>query len=369
MFVITNISAQDNAEGHMSVDTTRKIHITPGKYTVISLDEDGELVSPRYFIDWNANGLDMLLRRRYYAKSGQSIPKSLMNTWWEYTDDKLHSGDQSVRHIVHINQYGKIIKFKQYIDKANTLIPECLWINNDPCFVWYGVYKIRGRKLYTITYVARKWLRGIKGNLTDNFVEAYNIVCSSKDKIYLRSIFSSEYVFPEIYKRSFPISKFKRMNSPYSIFPMVPVGEFPDEISRGDYMDECIWEGVTTSINLSSEPLSIEISDILDSLSISIRNLPLLNKEGNIDLELLCSTLKLLDELESKKEKVLLLCSSEGHMLSKLVGECFHYLKSGELINNNFAGFDNVIEYCCKSMLLPELDGFKAFIDSLKSIK
>lgn len=343
----------------------KKINVVSGNYTAISFNEAGELDNPRYFINWNPSGEEMLLRSRHYAEL--DIPKHLRNSWWEYTDNNLHAcvPYQSVRHIIYINQAGKIIKFKNYADKANTLIPECLWINNEPCFVYYGDIRVKGRKLYLKTDVARDWLRGIKGDRVDNFVEVYNIVTASNQRLYIRPVFSSEYVLPEIYKSTFPLCKFKRIHPPYCLFPMVPIGEFPDEVIRTEYLSDLIFDGVTTAINLMSEPLSLDKLIILDSLGIGVQNSALLNREGNIDLNLLCETLSLLNDLESKNKKVLLLCSSEGHMLSKLVGECFHYLKSGELINNSYAGFNNVIEYCCNLLLLPEIESLKTVLDDL----
>ena len=295
-------------------------------------------------------------------KSISPIPDKYVG-WWVYIDKNIgrFTTRHSIRHFMQITKEGQV---KVYLESdlwSNEINP-ALWIINDPDFVMSGILRIHQGKLYIASDLCYEWWerRGRMEEI-DNAFAVFDIISASKRKLHLRpelEVFQQEGSFRwDRKKRGYWISKFKKIESPYDVFPNVPIGEFPDEaIVRSPGF----WENLSSIILLDNAELSEHQNTVIDSLDISISHYTISNSNSEIDLDELLRVLSHIHGAEKDGKKVLILCSSEYHRLSQFIGACYHYQKTGNSLKEWLG--DDKIAKICKSRKLPSENEFKRIL-------
>ena len=239
-------------------------------------------------------------------------------------------------------------------------INTALWIINDPDFVMSGILRFHQGKLYIASDLCYEWWerRGRMEEI-DNAFAVFDILSASKRRLHLRpelEVFQQDGSFQwDRKKRGYWVSKFKKIESPYDVFPNVPIGQFPDDATAGS---PGFWDNISSIILLDNAELSEQQKIAIDSLDISISCHTVSNSEINVD-ELL-RVLSHIHCTEKDGKKVLILCSSEFHKLSQFIGACYHYQKTGNSLKRWFR--DDIIGEICESGELPPENEFKRIL-------
>lgn len=206
-----------------------------------------------------------------------------------------------------------------------------------------------------ITYF--KSITGIHNldNLTDK-----RLVVS--DDVYI----SLKPAIPHLFRGDKVSSVYNKISPPYTVFPNVHIGNFPNKQIRDL---PSFWHSIKDAVILTDTTVSDEQKSLLDSLNIESHFIPILKDSVMIDVQKVLNILDIIHEIESKEKQVLILCDSEGHLLSKLIGECYHYQKTNKLLDNKILQSTNAIDYYCQKGMLPSLEELKGILRNNKRKK
>lgn len=126
--------------------------------------------------------------------------------------------------------------------------------------------------------------------------------------------------------------RFRKITAPYSVFPYVPIGEWPFEKL---WKDKQFSLPIKKVIQLTETAISDEDRQLIDSLKIELVTIPIFKDNTSVDLNLLFDALNIIHDSERSGNQVLIICDSQQYLLSKLLGECYHFQKSREIVKRN----------------------------------
>lgn len=295
-------------------------------------------------------------------KSISAIPNKYVG-WWVYIDKNISrfTTRHDIRHFMQITKDGQV---KVYLESdlwSNEVNP-ALWIINDPDFVMSGILRIHQGKLYIASDLCYEWWerRGRMEEI-DNAFAVFDIISTSKNKLNLRpelEVRQQDGAFQwDRKKRRYWISRFKKIEPPHAVFPNVPIGQFPDDATM---KAPGFWDNLSSIILLDNAKLSEQQTMAMDSLGISIYSHPISKSDSEINVDELLRVLSHIHGVEKDGKKVLILCSSEYHNLSKFIGACYHFQKTGNSLKEWLG--DDMIGEICKSEKLSSEDEFKKIL-------
>ena len=308
-------------------------------------------------------GYRWLLNKRRVSIS--PIPDKYVG-WWMYIDHNIgrFTTRHSKQHIMEITKEGKITVYLQSDLWTNELVPACLWINNAPDFVMSGDVRIHQNQLFIASDMAYGWWER-RGRLDriDNAFAVFDIDLSSSKRLHIRPILDVTSQGDSFQwtrrKKGYYMSRFKKIDTPYTTFPNVKIGCFPDEATRNA---PGFWDNVRYALLLDVNEISENNKAVLDSLGVEIKKYNI-STDTKIDVAILLTVLEQIHNAEEEGNKVLVLCSSEYNRMSLLIGACYHFQKTGKPIESGWSN-KNVISSVCESGKLPPWDEFSNLLKS-----
>lgn len=278
------------------------------------------------------------------------VPKSLVGFWECKHGYNLFNTRHPYRTIMEISEEG-IMKMwhEELLWNDYDFVPKCMWINStlSQCLLRYIMFD--QDVIYTFI---------------GNNMESYSIERGAR-RLVLKHNVSIAGGNPSVklsrankYDR---VDRFKKIDSPYSVFPNIGIGQFPNHYS---FKDPIFWNKISDAVVLTE--LDDSKTNILDSLGVRVHKITLLTDESSINLDELFRALDVIHNCESNGTQTLILCDSKGHYLSKLVGECYHYQKSNKLLDPSFRKLlggsyatNSILKQQCESTALPTLEEMK----------
>ena len=257
----------------------------------------------------------------YLTSNISHIPQSMVGFWeFRYGYNPFNTRHPG-RTIMEISEEGLVRMWhEELLWHDYDFVPQCMWINS------------------TLSQSSLRYITFDKGHahtFIGNKIESYSIkrgfgkLVMKKNLNVLCRKGSVQISRPLLFDRKY---KFKKIDYPYSVFPNVSIGKFPDHHS---FQDPVFWNRITDAIVLTElEDNSISINT-LDSLGIDVHVIKVSNDDSSINIDGLLEVLDLIHICENNDSQILILCNSKGHYLSKLIGECYHYQKSGKILDDS----------------------------------
>lgn len=257
----------------------------------------------------------------------QPVPKKIVGFWRCYAWPHTYKVGYEDRIIMEITEEGilKLWSEETYWKPTYEFSPQAMWMNSrlEPLSTNYLV--INDNIMFTL----------YQGGILIN-----SIVQKNGHKLILSDLYEIGYssdsynlLSPARYKNARYNQKYeyKKIASPYKVFPSLQIGKFPNEKTLEDPL---FWNHIDGVIYLSDEELPNVQRKILDSLHIAIHQRPIkVRQHSCIDEGTLYDVLKLISRIDKDGRQALILCNSDSNNLSKLVGECYHFLQTGELLD------------------------------------
>lgn len=157
--------------------------------------------------------------------------------------------------------------------------------------------------------------------------------------------------------------RFRKITAPYSVFPYVPIGEWPSEKL---WKDKQFSLPIKKVVQLTETAISDEARQLIDSLKIELVTIPIFKDSTSVDLNLLFDALDIIRDSERSGNQVLIICNSHQYLLSKLLGECYHFQKSREMIKRNdfevLDKYSSALKCFCEEGFLPPWEEMKKIL-------
>ena len=286
------------------------------------------------------------------------LPKRLIGFWESRSSRPLFGVcGRSCRRILEISEDGimRIWSESTYWNKYN-FEPEAMWINSSLGSAPVEYIFTEQKKIYTYD---------------ENKISIGQIVSNSKWELVIKD---GGYIDISSSLPDFTLSdmffnrtmKYKKIKPPYSVFPNIPIGRFPD---KNSLKDPRFWNLIDDVLVLTDDRLSDEVNGILDSLKIRVHYAPLMKDSTVVNEDILLWALDIIHRAEKSGKQVLVLCNSNSNCNSKLLGECYHFQKTGKFLDqgqitlfNNQRITGSVIQYYCKVGILPPLENMRELL-------
>lgn len=291
----------------------------------------------------------------YYDKTRVSkIPRQMIGFWENCSSPHIWTTRGPARTILEITEEGLIkIWSESLFWQDYEFEPTCIWINSSLTFRGSYYLMLDNNKLYTFRG------KDIYIHNLDDLTDKRLVV---SDDVYI----SLKPAIPHLFRGDKESSVYHKISPPYTVFPNVLIGNFPNMQIRDL---PSFWHSIKDAVILTDTTVSDEQKSLLDSLNIESHFIPILKDSVMIDVQKVLNILDIIHEIESKGKKVLILCDSEGHLLSKLIGECYHYQKTNKLLDNKILQSTNAIDYYCQKGMLPSLEELKGMLRDNKRKK
>ena len=286
------------------------------------------------------------------------LPKRLIGFWESRSRRPLFSVcSRSSRRILEISEEGVMrIWTESLYWNEYKFEPEAMWINSSlgsaPTEYIFAeqdiIYSYDENKISIDQILSNsKWELVIKDG-------GYIDISSSLPDFALSDMFFNRTV------------KYKKIKFPYSVLPNTPIGRFPD---KNTLQDPRFWNLIDDVLVLTDDRLSDEVNGILDSLKIRVHYAPLMKDSTIVNEDILLWALDIIHRAEKSGKQVLVLCNSNSNCNSKLLGECYHFQKTGKFLDqgqitvfNNQRITGSIIQYYCKVGILPPLENMRELL-------
>ena len=286
------------------------------------------------------------------------LPKRLIGYWESRSRQPLFSvSSRSIRRVLEISEEGvmRIWTESLYWNKYK-FEPEAMWINS------------------SLGSAPTEYIFTEQDNIysyDENKISIDQIVSNSKWELVIKD---GGYIDISSSLPDFALSdmsfnrtmKYKKIKPPYSVFPNIPIGRFPD---KNSLKDPRLWNLIDDVLVLTDDGLSNEANGILDSLKIRVHYVPLMKNSTVVDEDALLKGLDIINRAEKSGKQVLVLCDSKSNCNSKLLGECYHFQKTGKFldqgqitVSNNQRITGSIILYYCKVGVLPSLENMRELL-------
>lgn len=255
----------------------------------------------------------------YINKTSVSkIPSQMIGFWENRNNPHIWTIRGPVRTVLEITEEGFVrIWSESLLWSDYEFEPKCLWINSSLTYRGSYYLMLDGDKLYTFR---------------EKYIYIHHVDYLSNKRLVLSDDchISLNPNIPHIFRGSKESSVYHKIERPYSVFPNVHIGYLPNKQIRNI---PSFWHRISDAIVLTDTAMSEEQKFVLDSLNIESHVISILKDSVTIDIQSVLKTLDIVHDAESKNNQVLILCDSEDHLLSKLIGECYHFLQTGELLD------------------------------------
>jgi len=134
-------------------------------------------------------------------------------------------------------------------------------------------------------------------------------------------------------------------------FANLTVRGFPTEL---DMNNPWIYGSVQVMVNVCEHEYPPEILKIIRERGIECYNFPLQEDVPDMGLENILKAVDILDAVDKEGKKILLHCSF-GNNRSRTVAECFHFMRTGVQLEDEYKGYLNHLVFNCENGHLPAL--------------
>ena len=287
----------------------------------------------------------------------QPPPKWMVGFWECQKDYHIWTTRRPQRIIMQIQEDGIVKYWSQKLSwNTSKFSPKAMWINGGFSTVRSNYLSIDKRTMYLFDSetVSINYIKGTFGK---------TMTLTEKGRV--RSTNSTPIVTKEPWYMN--KDRFRKITTPYSVFPYVPIGEWPSEK---------LWKNkqftlpIKKVIQLTETAISDGSRHKIDSLKIELVTIPIFRDSTSIDLNLLFDALNIIHDSEISGNQVLVVCDSHQYLLSKLLGECYHFQKMREIVKRNdfelLDKYSSALECFSEEGYLPPLAEMKKILRKRK---
>ena len=256
----------------------------------------------------------------------ESIPESMIGFWECKTWPHTYWSGYEDRIIMEITKEGFMSFWAEdvYYQPRYTYRPQALWINSKLKLLSSYYVMVNNDVMFTFNsdvILLNLIKKSTKSKLS--VCDQYEVNLSPKTQNFYTPYSHKKFITRKGYE-------YTKIPTPYSVFPNIHIGEFPNNLNTSDPL---FWDRVEIAINLDNNELPKDQKERLDSLHIPVYHLPICGSYERFDVTIILDILKLIRKIGKGNRQVLILCESESHHYSKLIGECDHFQETGEVLD------------------------------------